>query len=51
MPIIGIDHTAIVVADTSVSLHFHHDVLGLRITGVSEVLANQHAGVYEQKTW
>lgn len=32
----GIDHTAIVVGDTEASLHFYHDVLGMRIAGESE---------------
>ena len=33
---LGIDHTAIVVADTEASLHFYRDRLGLRIAGTSE---------------
>ncbi|MEO8313632.1 MAG: VOC family protein [Pseudomonadota bacterium] len=33
---LGIDHTAIVVADTEASLHFYRDTLGLRIAGASE---------------
>jgi catechol 2,3-dioxygenase-like lactoylglutathione lyase family enzyme len=33
---LGIDHTAIVVADTQASLRFYRDVLGLRIAGTSE---------------
>jgi catechol 2,3-dioxygenase-like lactoylglutathione lyase family enzyme len=33
---LGIDHTAIVVADTQASLHFYHDTLGLQIVGASE---------------
>ncbi len=33
---LGIDHTAIVVADTEASLHFYRDVLGLRVAGASE---------------
>jgi catechol 2,3-dioxygenase-like lactoylglutathione lyase family enzyme len=33
---LGIDHTAIVVADTEASLRFYHDVLGLRVAGESE---------------
>ena len=33
---LGIDHTAIVVADTEASLRFYRDALGLRIAGVSE---------------
>jgi catechol 2,3-dioxygenase-like lactoylglutathione lyase family enzyme len=33
---LGIDHTAIVVADTEVSLRFYRDVLGLRVAGESE---------------
>lgn len=33
---LGIDHTAIVVADTDASLRFYRDVLGLRVAGQSE---------------
>ncbi len=33
---LGIDHTAIVVADTEASLRFYRDTLGLRIVGTSE---------------
>ena len=33
---LGIDHTAIVVADTETSLRFYRDVLGLRVAGESE---------------
>jgi catechol 2,3-dioxygenase-like lactoylglutathione lyase family enzyme len=33
---LGIDHTAIVVKDTETSLHFYHDLLGMRIAGESE---------------
>ena len=33
---LGIDHTAIVVADTDASLKFYHDLLGLRVAGESE---------------
>jgi catechol 2,3-dioxygenase-like lactoylglutathione lyase family enzyme len=33
---LGIDHTAIVVADTEASLRFYRDVLGLRVAGGSE---------------
>ena len=33
---LGIDHTAVVVADTAASLHFYHDILGLRVVGTSE---------------
>jgi catechol 2,3-dioxygenase-like lactoylglutathione lyase family enzyme len=33
---LGIDHTAIAVADTEASLHFYRDTLGLRIAGGSE---------------
>src|SRR5690606_3087111 len=33
---LGIDHTAIAVADTETSLAFYRDLLGLRITGGSE---------------
>jgi len=33
---LGIDHTAIVVADTGASLHHYRDLLGLRVAGESE---------------
>jgi len=33
---LGIDHTAIVVADTEASLRFYRDVLGMRISGSSD---------------
>jgi catechol 2,3-dioxygenase-like lactoylglutathione lyase family enzyme len=33
---LGIDHTAIVVADTEASLRFYRDALGLRVAGHSE---------------
>jgi catechol 2,3-dioxygenase-like lactoylglutathione lyase family enzyme len=33
---LGIDHTAIVVADTAASLRFYRDTLGLRVAGTSE---------------
>jgi len=33
---LGIDHTAIVVADTEASLRFYRDTLGLRVVGSSE---------------
>jgi catechol 2,3-dioxygenase-like lactoylglutathione lyase family enzyme len=33
---LGIDHTAIVVADTEASLKFYRDLLGLQIAGTSE---------------
>jgi catechol 2,3-dioxygenase-like lactoylglutathione lyase family enzyme len=33
---LGIDHTAIVVADTAASLAFYRDTLGLRVAGESE---------------
>lgn len=33
---LGIDHTAIVVADTDASLRFYRDVLGMRVAGESE---------------
>jgi len=33
---LGIDHTAIVVADTDTSLRFYRDVLGLKVVGESE---------------
>jgi catechol 2,3-dioxygenase-like lactoylglutathione lyase family enzyme len=34
--LLGIDHTAIVVADTEASLRFYRDELGLRVAGTSE---------------
>jgi catechol 2,3-dioxygenase-like lactoylglutathione lyase family enzyme len=34
--LLGIDHTAIVVADTDASLRFYRDELGLRVAGTSE---------------
>jgi catechol 2,3-dioxygenase-like lactoylglutathione lyase family enzyme len=33
---LGIDHTAIVVADTAASLHYYHDLLGLTIVGEND---------------
>ena len=33
---LGIDHTAIVVADTEASLRFYRDVLGMHVTGSSD---------------
>src|SRR5271170_4213097 len=33
---LGIDHTAIVVADTEASLRFYRDTLGMRVVGASE---------------
>lgn len=33
---LGIDHTAIAVADTQASLHFYRDTLGMQISGGSE---------------
>jgi catechol 2,3-dioxygenase-like lactoylglutathione lyase family enzyme len=33
---LGIDHTAIVVADTEASLHFYRDRLGMKVVGTSE---------------
>jgi len=33
---LGIDHTAIVVDDTNVSLRFYHDTLGMQVSGESE---------------
>jgi len=32
----GIDHTAIVVADTEASIRFYHDLLGMQVAGESE---------------
>ena len=40
---LGIDHTAIVVADTSRSLTFYRDVLGLNISGRSENFGDEQA--------
>jgi catechol 2,3-dioxygenase-like lactoylglutathione lyase family enzyme len=34
--LLGIDHTAIVVADTDASLRFYRDLLGMRVAGTSE---------------
>jgi catechol 2,3-dioxygenase-like lactoylglutathione lyase family enzyme len=34
--LLGIDHTALVVADTEASLRFYRDELGLRVAGTSE---------------
>ena len=36
MLFMGIDHTAIVVADTNASVNFYHDILGLHVAGESE---------------
>ena len=33
---LGIDHTAIVVADTDAALRYYRDILGLRVAGQSE---------------
>jgi catechol 2,3-dioxygenase-like lactoylglutathione lyase family enzyme len=33
---LGIDHTAIVVADTEASLHYYRDLLGMQVAGSSE---------------
>lgn len=33
---LGIDHTAIVVADTAKSIEFYHDVLGMHVAGESQ---------------
>jgi catechol 2,3-dioxygenase-like lactoylglutathione lyase family enzyme len=40
---LGIDHTAIVVADTDVSLAFYRDTLGLSIAGTSENYGTEQA--------
>ncbi len=40
---LGIDHTAIVVSDTSASLRFYRDVLGLRVAGRSDNLGDEQA--------
>jgi len=33
---LGVDHTAIVVADTAASLHYYRDLLGLKVAGESD---------------
>src|SRR5207245_424827 len=33
---LGIDHTAIVVFDTDAALKFYRDILGLRVSGMSD---------------
>lgn len=33
---LGIDHTAIVIANTEASLHFYRDILGMQVAGESE---------------
>ncbi len=38
---LGIDHTAIVVADTDTSVQFYRDTLGLRVAGGSENFGNE----------
>ncbi len=38
---LGIDHTAIAVADTDQSLRFYRDILGLRVVGKSENLGTE----------
>jgi catechol 2,3-dioxygenase-like lactoylglutathione lyase family enzyme len=40
---LGIDHTAIVVADTDASLRFYRDVLGLRVAGASNNIGIEQA--------
>jgi catechol 2,3-dioxygenase-like lactoylglutathione lyase family enzyme len=40
---LGIDHTAIVVADTEASLRFYRDALGLRVVGGSENYGDEQA--------
>ena len=40
---LGIDHTAIVVADTETSLRVYRDLLGLRIAGASENYGDEQA--------
>lgn len=40
---LGIDHTAIVVADTDASVHFYRDVLGLAVAGGSENQGDEQA--------
>ena len=40
---LGIDHTAIVVADTDASLRFYRDALGLRVVGGSENYGDEQA--------
>jgi len=46
---LGIDHTAIVVWDTDVSLRFYRDLLGLRVAGESENYGG--AGTPKQRIW
>jgi catechol 2,3-dioxygenase-like lactoylglutathione lyase family enzyme len=38
---LGIDHTAIVVADTEASLQFYRDALGMRVVGTAENLGSE----------
>src|ERR1700758_278007 len=40
---LGIDHTAIVVADTDSSLHFYRDLLGMQVVGESENYGTEQA--------
>lgn len=40
---LGIDHTAIVVADTDASLSFYRDLLGMRVAGGSENYGDEQA--------
>lgn len=42
---LGIDHTAIVVADTQASLRFYRDTLGFRIVGESENYGPEQEGL------
>jgi catechol 2,3-dioxygenase-like lactoylglutathione lyase family enzyme len=41
----GIDHSAIGIADTDVSLHFYRDLLGLNVTGTSLNHGNEQDGL------
>jgi catechol 2,3-dioxygenase-like lactoylglutathione lyase family enzyme len=42
---LGIDHTAIVVADTDTSLKFYRGILGLRIAGTSETVPSRSTSI------
>jgi catechol 2,3-dioxygenase-like lactoylglutathione lyase family enzyme len=43
---LGIDHTAIVVADTDASLRLYRDVLGLEVAGASENWGTEQEHLY-----
>jgi len=42
---LGIDHTAIVVADTDASLRFYRDTLGMKVAGTSENYGSEQAAL------